>query len=178
MILEAALDELAANGFAGLTMERIAARACVGRATIYRHWGSCADLVIDGMRTLKPDVPLPDTGSLRGDLVAQAGGLAHALSSSPLGTILPALVDAAGRDPELAELHSVLIHERRAQSLTLVERGVERGELRRDVDRELLLDRIVGPIFYRHLILHRATTPDEVAALVDGALAGHQPQPQ
>lgn len=172
VILQAALDELAANGFAGLTMERIASSACVGRATIYRHWRSCADLIIDAMRTLKPDLPLPDTGSLRGDLLVQVGGYAHALSSTPFGTILPALVDAAQRDPELAELHSMLIHERRAKSLALLARGVERGELPGDVDDELLLDRIVGPIFYRHLVLHRATSPDEVEALIDAALIG------
>lgn len=171
-ILEATLTELAANGFAGLTVEGIAAAACVGRATIYRHWPCRADLVIDAVRSIPGRAGPPDTGSLRDDLVAQVTGLATALSSTPFGTILPALIDAAGRDPELAQLHRVLIDERRADARALLDRAVERGELDPDVDRDALLDLVVGPVFYRHLLRRAATTPAEVEAIVDHVLAG------
>ena len=176
--LEATLAELAANGFAGLTVEGIAAAACVGRATIYRHWPCRADLVIDAVRSIGGRAGPPDTGSLRDDLVAQVTGLATALSSTAFGTILPALVDAAGRDPELAKLHRVLIDERRADARSLVDRAVERGELDPDVDRDRLLDLVVGPVFYRHLLRREATSRAEVEAIVDGVLAAVRTGPR
>jgi len=170
-ILEATLAELASAGFAGVTVEGVAARACVGRATIYRHWSSRADLVIAAVRSIHVDVEPPDTGTIRGDLLAQATVLTHSLASTPLGTILPALIEGGRRDPELAALYGRLVDERRAAFAPMVERAVARGELPDHVDRDLLLDVVVGPIFYRHLVRRTATTPEEVAVVVDAALA-------
>jgi AcrR family transcriptional regulator len=169
-ILQATLDELAANGFEGLTVERVAAAACVGRATIYRHWPRRADLVMDAVRSVKGRQPVSTSGSLRGDLIAQATGLSEALSSTAFGTILPAIIEAARRDEDLAALHRVLIDEKRAEARGLVDAAVDRGEVPATIDRDLVLDLVVGPVFYRHLVRHQATTPAEVEAIVDSAL--------
>lgn len=171
-ILEATLDELAANGFEGLTVEKIATNACVGRATIYRHWPSRADLVIAAVRSVKVRQPIVTQGSLRADLVAQLHGLSTALSSTPFGTILPAIIEASRRDDELAALHRVLLDERRADALALIDAAVERGEIPSTVDRDLLLDLAVGPVFYRHLVRHERTDAAEIEAIVDRALSG------
>lgn len=170
-ILEATLEELAANGFDGLTVEGIAAAACVGRATIYRHWPTRADLVMAAVRSVKARPPIATSGSLREDLVTVTTGLATALRTTPFGTILPALIEAARRDEELEVLHRVLIDERRAEARTLVDAAVERGELDVGVDADLLLDAVVGPVFYRHLVRREGTSAEEVEAIVDGALA-------
>jgi AcrR family transcriptional regulator len=170
-ILEATRAELAAHGFEGLTVEGVAAAAGVGRATIYRHWANRAELVIAAFRSAAQPRELPDTGTLRGDLIAQVTNLASALSSSPMGAMLPALLEAARRDRELAPLQRALIDERRAETASLLDRAVDRGELPADVDRDLLLDLVVGPVFYRHLVRHRRTTRDEVVRIVDQILA-------
>jgi AcrR family transcriptional regulator len=171
-ILEATLDELAAEGFAGVTVEGVAARACVGRATIYRHWSSRADLVIAAVRSLHLGVAPPDTGRIRDDLVAQVTALAQNLAGSRLGTILPALIEGGRRDTEMAALYAALVDERRASFTPMVQRAVTRGELPRGVDGDLLLDLVVGPVFYRHLVRRTATEAAEVSLIVDAALAG------
>jgi AcrR family transcriptional regulator len=170
-ILEATLDELAAVGFAGLTVEGVAARAGVGRATIYRHWSSRAALVISAVRSLHVDDGLPDTGTIRGDLVAQVTGLAHRLATSRLGTILPALIEGGRRDPELASLYASLVDERRTAFKAVLGRAVARGDLPAGADHDLLLDLAVGPVFYRHLVRRTTTGPAAAEVIVDAALA-------
>ena len=170
-ILEATLSELADHGFAGLTVEGVAGRACVGRATIYRHWSSRADLVMAAVRSIPVHAEQPDTGNIRDDLVLQIGGLVEALATTALGTILPALIEAAHRDTELAALHATLIDERRGAATSLLTRAVERGELPPDVNGDVLLDLVVGLVFYRHLVRRRPVASDEVPGLVDAALA-------
>lgn len=170
-ILEATLDELAAEGFAGVTVEGVATRACVGRATIYRHWSSRADLVIAAVRSLHHDLDPPDTGTIHGDLLAQVTALAEHLTGSRLGTILPALIEGGRRDPELAALYAGLVDERRSAFAPMVARAIERGELPEGLDGDLLVDLVVGPVFYRHLVRRTATADDELAVIVDAALA-------
>ncbi len=171
-ILAATIDELASCGFAGLSMESVAAAAGVGRATIYRHWDSRAALVIAAVRGLGAPASVMDTGDVRADLVSLASALATALSTTPLGAILPVLVEAAHRDPELAGLHDALVVERRADAVALIAAAVRRGDLPKATDGELLLDLVVGPLFYRHLVLRRPASPFDVVALVDAAVDG------
>ncbi len=171
-ILDATLAELAAKGFAGVTVDGIAAVAGVGRATIYRHWATKADVVMAAIRAAAIPPAVPDTGALRSDLAGFATALGEALAEGPFGVLLPVLVEASHRDPELAVLHRRLSIERRAEALRLVDRAVERSELPTDVDRELLLDLVTGCVFSRHLVQHRATSAEAAAAMVDRVLAG------
>src|SRR5205085_5739619 len=108
VILEAALEELGVVGYGALTIEAVAARAGVGKSTIYRHWSGKLDLVEDAFRTLKAQALVPETGSIRERLIAFLGQIANQLAGSTYSACMPALIDAAERDPQVRELHCAL----------------------------------------------------------------------
>jgi len=102
-ILRAATDLLAERGLAGMSMEEVAARAGVGKATVYRRWRSRGALALDAfMAEFQALQPLPDTGTLRGDLLAALRAWVRAVTRTPAGRILAGLIAAAQEDPELA----------------------------------------------------------------------------
>jgi AcrR family transcriptional regulator len=151
-ILRAALELAAEGGLRGLSMEAIAARAGVGKATIYRRWKTKEALFTEGLRSiaLAPDVP--DTGSVRGD-IEEAGSAAVGRLSSEAFRVLPRLLAEAGDDPELLEaLHTALLGPRRAVVGAILRRGVTRGELREDLDVDLVTDMLMGPLVARLLM--------------------------
>jgi AcrR family transcriptional regulator len=152
-ILEAAIDLFAEVGLEGLTVEGVAARAGVGKATIYRRYPGKVDLVVAAVRCFtQARQPPPDTGSTRSDFVALLDGLVTMLTTTPLGRALPILVASRTRVPELDLAYSEIVAEKRARSAAVIRRGIERGDLRADVDPEIVGDCYVSPIFYRFLI--------------------------
>lgn len=171
-ILAATLALLAERGMAGLTVDGVAARAKVGKATIYRHWRSRAELVMDAMASLPAPAPPAPTGDLRTDLCAAFGGLRDVLGDPEGSRLLAALVDAAERDPELAQLHIRHSASRRAPARSLVVAAVERGELAAGTDPDLTVDLVAGTLLYRRLLRHQPVTPDVVEEVVDAVLAG------
>lgn len=175
-VLAAAGEVLAEEGREGFTIDAIARRSGVARTTIYRHWPEPGDLLFDAVRAMGHKVPGVEHGSVRDDLVALFCGLAAGLDDSCLGRAMPVLLDIARRDPALEPLHREFVAERRRPPVEAVVRGIGRGELPDDVDPELLVDRIAGPIFYRHLVQQEPYRPDEVVRLVDDVLAGALPR--
>lgn len=170
-ILAAAIDILAEVGLGGLTIEGVAARAGVGKATIYRRYPGKVELVVAAIRCFAHvDEPAPDTGSTAGDLRAVVDGLVAMLNTTPLGRALPILVAARARAKELDVAYREIVTERRAHSVAVIERGVRRGELRADIDPEVLVDCFVGPIFYRFLITNEPLDETFAAALVASTL--------
>jgi AcrR family transcriptional regulator len=170
-VIAATQAALVEEGYAAITIDGIARRSGVARTTIYRHWGSLADLVIDAVTLIDDLWTSPDTGSVRADLVAQCSRLNDKLSTSEWGRALPTLVDGASRDPELRRLQSERTCQRRDQAIAMVERGVARGELAPGVDPAMVVDRIAGPLFYHHLIRHESVDHAYVERLVDEVLA-------
>jgi AcrR family transcriptional regulator len=151
-ILRAALELAVEGGFRGLSMEAIAARAGVGKATIYRRWKSKEALFVEaiGSIALNPDVP--DTGSARGDF-AVASEAAVGRMAPEAFRVLPRLMADAADDPELLKaLHTALVRPRRAAIAAIVRRGVERGELRPDLDVDLVSEMLIGPLIARVLL--------------------------
>jgi AcrR family transcriptional regulator len=172
-VLEATLDLLAEEGAEGCTIEAIAGRSGVAKTTIYRHWPSRAALVIDAVRSLMEDPSaVPDTGDVRSDVAAIVGDLGERLRSGHLADVAPALFAAVDADPQLAELMDVYVHARREPMRTVLRRGIERGQLSADVDVELVIDLLAGPLFYRRLVTRRPGDPGYVRALIDVAFAG------
>jgi AcrR family transcriptional regulator len=169
-ILDATLALLGEVGFSGLTIDGIAARAGVGKATIYRHWPGKAHLVVDAFRSRIPPLPAPDTGSLRGDLLTVVGHLIEGLAHSPLSRILPALVEASEQDAELESLFKEFGAERRAVLMGVLDRAAARGELREGLDRDLALELVVGPVFARRLVIRTPLTRRYGEALVEAVL--------
>lgn len=153
-ILRAAVDLLADEGYSGVTMEGVAARAGVGKATVYRRWPCKSALVVDAVDACRESAsPPPDTGSVREDLLAFVRGFMHHLRTSDAGRVMPALVAELARSPELATaFREGLVAPRRAKVLEAVRRGVERGEVREGVDAELVADGVVALLMHRFLV--------------------------
>jgi len=168
--LGATLELLAERGFAGLTVEGIAARAGVSKATIYRHWPTLPQLVLDAVTSCLEHAEPPDTGSLRGDLVEVLRRLVRTITSTKVGAVLPALVDGSERDPELADLHGLLSARRREIVKKVLHRGMERGEVRRDLDVDLTAELLAAPFFYRRLVARSPLARDLPERVVDALL--------
>ncbi len=153
-ILRAAVDLLADEGYGGVTMEGVAARAGVGKATVYRRWPCKSALVVDAVTTCRESgVCPPDTGSARADLLVFVRGFMDHLRTSDAGRVMPALVAELSRSPELAQaFREGFVQPRRAKVLEAVRRGVERGEVRAGVDPELVADGVVALLLHRFLV--------------------------
>jgi len=149
-ILEAALDLFGEVGFEGLTIEGVAERAGVGKTTIYRRWASKLPLVVEAIRAL-PELKVPNTGTLRGDLRQILAALVKILRTSPLGPVLLHVAAESRSDPELREAVSEHLALRRAPLLEVMRRALERGELPAGTDPDTLTELVAGPIVNRML---------------------------
>jgi AcrR family transcriptional regulator len=172
-ILDATIQLLSEVGFAATTVEAVAARAGVGKATVYRRWPSKVPLVIEAMDTRAIEqLPLPQTGSVRGDLTEFLIGLAETLSG-PDGRLVAPLLAEISRNEVLAEaFRRDLVAPRRAVMEELLREGTARGELRPDLDVDLALDALGGTLFQRLLILGEPVDRELVERLVDQLLQG------
>jgi AcrR family transcriptional regulator len=178
-ILRAALELLAEDGYRALTMERVRERSGVGKATLYRRYGSKEELVRAAIVHLNSDIPLPeDTGSLAGDFVATAQTVLAGAKRTGALYLMPRLLSEVVDDKDMHALFSAhLVEPRRRVARAIVERAKARGEVRPDVDTNLAVDLLVGPIIYRVIMaggeLERLGDPAEVVRTV---LAGLRPR--
>jgi len=171
-ILAAALELMSEKGIAGTSIEAVAARSGVAKTTIYRQWDNQQTLVLDAFATLLDPPPTPETGTLRGDLCELVRGLVWALTVSPAAALMPALMDAAERDPAFADLHHREAARRHQAARTALTRGVNRGELPPGIDPAEVIDLLTGPIFYRRYVSGDAVDDDFADLVVDHVLRG------
>jgi AcrR family transcriptional regulator len=175
-ILAAAVELMAEHGVRDLRMDDVAERARVGKATIYRRYRSKDELIAAAVEALVREITLPDTGSTRADLLALMRSAVEVYSGSLEAALMPSLVEAMKRDAELARLvREGFLARRRAALGAVLERGVERGDLRRDLDVELALDVLGGPLFYRLLITGGPIDKQLADGVVDLILRGFAP---
>ena len=170
-MLEATLDVIAEEGVTGVSVDTVAVRSGVSKATIYRHWGSRARLIHAAISSLQQPSAEPDTGSLRGDLAELLEHLVEYFDTPPVARVFPSFIDAAIRDPELAELRQETLRMGRASFERVVRRGIARGELPDDVDVGLVVDLARSPIVYRRVVAQVTVTTSDVAPIVDAVMA-------
>jgi AcrR family transcriptional regulator len=153
-ILAATLELIAEVGVHEFRTEDVAARAGVGKGAIYRRYGSKDDLVTAAVAAVvSEEIEIPDTGSTREDLLVLMREAVELYCGSLAGRLMPNLVGAMAQKPELARaVRESFLSGRRVALAAVLQRGVERGDLRPDVDVELALDVLGGPLFYRLLI--------------------------
>jgi AcrR family transcriptional regulator len=153
-VLHAADDLLVERGYAGVTIEGIAARAGVAKQTIYRWWPSKFEILMDTfLEDSASALEIPDTGSVDQDLRQHLRQLAEFVSAEPAGRVMLALIGQAQHDADVARaFRQRFSSERRALDLTILERGVARGDVRGDVDLDLVVDMIYGPVYHRVLL--------------------------
>lgn len=172
-IMSAAAQLVAEKGFGGLTMDGVARRAGVAKATVYRRYPTRIDLIVAlGHAAAPHPAEAPDTGELRSDLIAVLSGVVDALTHSDTGRLLPAMLAEAIDNDEVREALRRFSGERRRVLGQVLRRAVDRGELAAGTDLELLGDRLVGPLVYRHLITGRSLGRQVVTELVDATMAG------
>jgi AcrR family transcriptional regulator len=180
-IVRATLELLLEEGYRGLTMEQVRARAGVGKATLYRRYGSKQDLVTAAIQHLNQPLELPDTGSVRADILGFARSLSAGAEGLEMASFAARLLAESGGDREMhAIFYANLVAPRRAAVGEALRRGVARGELRADLDIELGIDVLTGPWVYRLLISGgQANALDRVdpSALLDLALQGLAARP-
>ena len=172
-VLHAADDLLVEHGFAGLTVEKIAARAGVAKQTIYRWWPSKVDILLEafGEDVAKALTPV-DHGCLATDLRAHLAATADFLTTSDAGAVYRALIGLAQHDPQLAaRLRDSHLAAQHARDRLPFERAIARGDLPDDVDIEPLLERLVGVVHYRVLVTGEPVPREFTDALVDSLVA-------
>ena len=153
-ILDATLELLAEEGFQGLSIEAVAAKAGVGKTTIYRRWPSKDELVIDAIREVQIDLSMVDTGNFRNDLVILFKGAYKGLMAQPLlAQLVLRLISEYQANPEIFQVFlTQLLFPRFQQFKHMVEKAQARAEIRGDIDWTLALELIAGPIFFNLLI--------------------------
>ena len=174
-MLQATLDVIAEEGVMGISVDTVAARSGVSKATIYRHWGSRARLIHAAISSLQPPNVEPDTGSLRSDLAVLLRHLAEYFNSRTVARVFPSFLDAAIRDPELAALRQETLRLGRASFERVVLLGIARGELPADVDVGLVVDLARAPIIYRRVVAQAPVRAADVDPIVDAVLRAFRP---
>jgi AcrR family transcriptional regulator len=174
-ILDAATELLLEQGLETVSMDEVAERAGVSKATIYRWWPSKQTLALDALHhewdTVRAEPP--DTGSLRSDLLALLRPWMRRVRERPYGRVVAELVTEAQTDPEFAAVyHARFVAPRREPGAELLRRAIDRGELRPDTDVELALDLVYGPLYHRLLHGHAPLNERFLNDLVDTVLAG------
>lgn len=171
-ILDATLDLLAEGGYAALTMEGIADRAGVGKTTLYRRWKSPEEVVVAAVSSFVEEIRIPDSGSVAEDLYLLMRQAVDVYRGRP-GKVLPGLLAAMAASEEVGRsVRAHFLEGRRAALATVLQRGIERGELPTDADIELILDFLGGPLFYRILVTGGPLDTDLAHGVVDVVLHG------
>lgn len=171
VILEAALEELGEIGYGAFAIESVAARAGVGKSTIYRHWPDKLALIADAFQTFHeqrgPDVA---SGTAFQRVARVVRHVAEVVGGSTFSACIPALIDAAERDRDLRRFHHRFQREARQPLIDLIQDGIARGEFPPHADAELAALALLGAIFYRRLMSSASFDPERADALVETVL--------
>jgi len=173
-ILDAALEVLAETGYDGMTIDMVAARAKAGKATVYRRWSSKAELVIDAVACMKKEdlspEKLPDTGTLRGDLIAMIKP--HNIQDAEKKLrVMAGLMSLLSSAPELAETaREAIVEPRAAVNRMFIQRAIDRGEISADVDIDLIASISQSMVSFRTLMLRKTVTRDYLISVLDNVV--------
>lgn len=179
-ILSAATDLLLARGPSAVSMDAVAERAGVSKATIYRWWPTKETLALDALyhEWTAGQPPVGGTGTLRGDLLSLLQPWVCQIRDRPYGRIIAALVTEAHTDPEFAERYLAhFVEPRREPAREIFRQAIERGEIRPGTKVEVAIDLLYGPLYHRLLHGHAALDEGVAADVVDIVIAGLGAQP-
>jgi AcrR family transcriptional regulator len=174
--MAATADVLADAGYDGLTIEEVATRAGVHKTTVYRRWPTKAELVSDALRARSDArVPVPDTGTLEGDLRALARSVVANIGSRAGRSMTRTLVAASATNDQVAAATVLFWHERLALTGAIVERAIARGELAAGTDSALVIETLIGAFYVRLLLtgepINRAVADHVAGVVAAGALS-------
>ncbi len=173
-ILEAARDLLSQDGFSDLRLEHVAARAGVGKATIYRRWGSKEALAQELLAELAaPHIEIVESDDTRTELLAAVVNPMRAVTDTPFGPVIRALLSQIAVNPTLGDpFRATVVQARRDEIARVIARGIARGDLRPDADPEIATELLVGPVYFR-LMFGGELTLAFANHVVDSVLRGY-----
>lgn len=148
-VLRATSELLTESGLGGVSVEEVSRRTGIAKTTIYRHWATRADLVIDACSQINTKQDVPDTGSFEGDITAFLTSMATLLRTARWSSVVPSIIDAAERDPDIAQIHGIIQRGHAAPLQEIIARAVHNGEIPMSTDPSTLIAALLGPLFYR-----------------------------
>jgi AcrR family transcriptional regulator len=171
-VLHATLEAMAEYGLGGVTISEIARRAGVHATSVQRRWGTAENVMLDAMLTRsQEELPVPDTGTLRGDLIAFARLVATYLAT-PLGTALSRTMAVAEDDPDMADGRLQFWRARYDIARVMISRAIERRELAAGTDSQLALELLIAPLHFRALLTRQRIDDSFIEQVVDTLLGG------
>ena len=173
-ILDAARELLIRDGYTRLRLEHVAAAAGVGKATIYRRWPTKEDLAQALVQDLAaPHLTIDDVGDTRAEMLAAVMNPMKAITETNFGPVIKALISQIAGNPKLGDpFRETVVQTRRDEIGKMVARGIERGDLRPDLDADVATELLVGPIYFR--LVFGGVLDDEFAAkIVDNVYRGY-----
>jgi len=173
-ILTAARELLIEGGFSALRLEHVAARAGVGKATIYRRWASKEALAQELLLQLAgPHIAVAETGNTREELLAAVTNPMRALTETDFGPVIRAMLAQIASNPSIGDpFRATVVAARRAEVARVIQRGIARGDLRPDADAALATELLVGPVYFR-LLFGGALDLDFAERVVDSVMRGY-----
>jgi AcrR family transcriptional regulator len=150
-MLYAAREELVEHGFTRFRLEHVAARAGVGKATLYRRWPSKEALAQELLAELAtPHIAVEDRGDTREELYLCVEQALHAVRDTPFGPVIRALLSQVATNPSVGDrFRATVVQARRDEIAKVIARGIERGDLRPDADASIATELLVGPVYFR-----------------------------
>jgi len=148
-VLKVTSELLTETGLGGVSVDEVSRRSGIAKTTIYRHWPTRSDLIIDACSQLSSGHEAPDTGSFEGDVTVLLSGIAELLRTARWSSVLPSIMDAAERDTDLAEIYSTIQRGHAAPFLEIIARAKQRGDVRPNADSAAITAALLGPLFYR-----------------------------
>ncbi len=173
-ILDAARELLIRDGYTRLRLEHVAAAAGVGKATIYRRWPTKEDLAQALVQDLaSPHLTIDDVGDTRAELLAAVMNPMKAITETNFGPVIKALISQIAGNPKLGDpFRETVVKTRRAEVAKVIARGIERGDLRPDLDADVATELLVGPIYFR-LVFGGSLDDDFANKIVDNVYRGY-----
>lgn len=187
LIMDAARELLLSKGYTSLSIDEVAERAGSAKTTLYRRWPTKDHLILSVIAQMQEDVAIPDSGDLRADLRYYLGAVANGLDTTrragraegadeQSAGLVGELAAVAARRSDLGELVRAMFAHRNAVAIGLLTSATARGDLRKDIDPAVLLDQLIGPIYYRVLVTGQPIDADYLDQLIEGALRGAEPR--
>jgi AcrR family transcriptional regulator len=171
LILRTTSELLIEHGMSGVSVDEVSRRSGVAKTTIYRHWRSRTDLVLEAAALISTVQQTADSGNIEGDLTSLLLDLASSLRTASWPLVLPSIVDAAERDPELAAMYSQKQIKHGAPYVTVIERAKKKGLVSAKADTSALVAQLVGPLFYRRWFSREPLDEKFVKSIVRGVIA-------
>jgi len=169
-VLGATFDLLTESGVGGVSVDEVSRRSGVAKTTIYRHWATRSALILDACSRISAEQEVLDTGGFESDVTALLTGLAALLATARWSSVVPSMIDAAERDPDLAHIHSRIQRGHTAPLHAVIARAVRTGDLPASTDPSALIAALVGPLFYRRWFSRGPLDDEFVRSIVRTAL--------